>query len=106
MLLALMTLTAYRLTRVIAVDKFPPMLSMRVRVYLRYGENSWQFYLINCVWCVGVYASAIVVAPTAWLANIPLPVLWWGAVASLVGIIHTLVKAGDTWNAKNAAGQE
>lgn len=44
-------------------------------------------YWLHCPWCAGSWLSAAVVAVVAQLVSLPLPVLWWGAVATGVGIL-------------------
>lgn len=106
MTLLLLGLASYNFTRIIAVSRFPLAENLRYKVYYRFGNESWQYYLVNCVWCVGVYISAVVVGITSFFADLPLPVLWWGAVAGFVGIIHTIVKVAETWSAKIASELE
>jgi hypothetical protein len=87
LLFVLLALTAFRITRLITRDEFPPVAVARERVAGRYGDESWQAYLARCPWCVGVYVSAGCTFLT-WLAvgGLPLPLLWWGATAAVVGM--------------------
>ncbi len=47
-------------------------------------------YWTRCPWCVGSWLSAVVVAVVAQIVSIPLPLLWWGAVATGVGVLGGL----------------
>lgn len=89
----LLALTSYRATRLIARDEFPPLATLRERVAARYPGDSWQAYLARCSWCVGVYVSGILTLAT-WLAlgGLPVPLLWWGGAATMVGVIAELVE--------------
>jgi hypothetical protein len=44
--------------------------------------------LIDCPWCIGFWVSGIIVLITSQLASMPLPVLWWLAVAAGQAFIH------------------
>lgn len=43
--------------------------------------------LLSCPWCVGFWVSGALVAVVANLTSIELPVVWWFAVAAVVGLI-------------------
>lgn len=87
---ALVCLTSYRLTRLLVRDEFPPIEVQRARVEARWGEHSWQAYLARCPWCMGVWASGAVTFAT-WLAvGLTVPVLAWGAAAAVTGLLSAL----------------
>jgi hypothetical protein len=89
-------LTSYRLTRLLARDTFPPLAVQRARISGRWGRDSWQAYLSECQWCVGVYVSAAVTGAVWWVADgLPMPALVWAGAASIVGIVATIVEAFD-----------
>lgn len=92
----LLTLAAYRLTRLLVVDEFPPVKALRDRITDRHEDDALG-YLVNCPFCVSVYASGIVVGVT-WLVlelvegpGLSLPVLTWVAVAGAVAMIYELL---------------
>lgn len=90
----LLALSSYRATRLIARDEFPPLVVWRERIAARFPGDSWQAYLSRCSWCVGVYVSGILTLLT-WLIlddGLPVPLLWWPAAATMVGVIAELVE--------------
>lgn len=91
LLVALVFLTVYRLTRLVTADAFPPIAAARDAVEHRWGTDSWQNYLANCPWCVSVYVAAAVVAATAWTVWLPYPLLMIPAASAVTGIIDTYV---------------
>lgn len=91
-----MSLTAYRITRLLVQDTFPPIEVQRARVAARWGDESWQAYLSRCPWCaVGVTVSAAVTLATDLATSVPLPVLTGVAVAALVGLMSSVDRALD-----------
>lgn len=91
--LAVVTLAAYRVTRLLVRDQFPPIETQRARIAARWGDASWQAYLAQCPWCAGVYVSGIAVVLADWYTSVPAPAAVWGAVAAGVG----LLAAFDAW---------
>lgn len=96
MLVLLIALTTWRLARVVAKDDFPPSVALRTKVAEATGKGSVWHYLVECVPCVSVYASAAVVAGT--LATMPLraPVLVAGAATAasvLLNLAENLASA-------------
>jgi hypothetical protein len=84
----LISLTAYRLTRFLVRDSFPPLAVQRARIGERWGDRSWQAYLASCSWCAGVYVAGAVTLATDLLdQSVPLPVLVWGAAAAVTGLL-------------------
>lgn len=88
-LLLLVTVASYRLTRLVAVDTFPPVQWVRDRLT---GDDplvtrwrwvpSWLSKLVSCVWCSSVWvAGGVTLATTIWL-GLPLPLLVWATAAS------------------------
>jgi hypothetical protein len=96
LVVALICLASFRLTRLIARDAFPPLAVQRARVAARWGDHSWQAYLSECQWCVGVYVSGLVTL-AAWLLVdlLPVPLLVWAAAAAVTGVLAVLVEALD-----------
>lgn len=86
-----MALTSYRLTRLLVIDKFPPILWLREKLT---GNDEyhvepaswvpfWLEYLAGCYWCVGVWVSGGVTLVTALTTDLPYPLLVWGACAAV-----------------------
>jgi hypothetical protein len=89
LLLVLMILATYRLTRLVTTDK----ITERPRDALteRWGEDSLKAYFLSCDHCVSVYTSALVVGLTWIWEPLTLPVLQWGAVAGAASLIAALL---------------
>lgn len=83
----LMSLATYRLTRLVVEDAFPPMRYQRERVIERYGEESWQGYLVQCPWCVSIYTGGAVVLATCISTSVPLPVWIWLTASVVSGFL-------------------
>lgn len=82
-LFVLMSLAAYRLTRIVTLD----VVTTRPRKWLQTRADGKLEYFVTCPWCVGWYVSAGIVAITAAATSVPLPLLQFLAVACLVGLI-------------------
>jgi hypothetical protein len=88
-LVIMMTLAAYRLTRLVVEDTFPPVQWVRDRItgddpqVARWGGvPNWVGALISCSWCASVWIAAGVVLLTwVWVA-LPVPLLMWATVAA------------------------
>lgn len=78
-------------TYVVARSEFPPMELVRVAVFKRWGEGSWQSYLVSCAWCISAYTAGAVTAGTAILAEAPRPVLLWLGAAAVSGAFHQVI---------------
>jgi hypothetical protein len=80
-------LAAYRITRLLTHDSFPPIQRVRDYVLNRWANNPWS-ELADCPWCMGVWVAIgttmIVSTPAAtvyqWIA-VPL------AMATIIGLI-------------------
>lgn len=87
--LIMATLFAYRLWRLWAEDPFPPVAWVRDRfdawVLRRFGGD-WQTGVL-CAWCSGAWVSFATVGAVWYFRPLPLPALWFGAVAALVGLL-------------------
>lgn len=55
-------LAAFRLTRVVTTDDFPPVELARARIIEWAGKDSAIASLIRCPWCSGAWCSFAVVA--------------------------------------------
>lgn len=86
-LFVILVLASYRLTRLITTDEWPPSRWFRDKVVARYGPQSTPAYLVTCPWCMGAWVAALVVLATSLWRPVPLPVLWWAAISSLVGLM-------------------
>lgn len=86
----LLCLAVYRLSRLIAIDEFPPMMLFRARVAERWGDKSWQAYLSECPWCVSMWIGAPIVLVTALLSSLPVPPLVWFVASAVTGLVHNL----------------
>lgn len=85
LVVALVCITVYRITRLVTIDEFPPVKLVRDTVISRFGEDSSWAYLVECPWCASVYVGAAVVAATAWVAGLPVPWLVWPATSAVTG---------------------
>lgn len=95
LLLVMLALTAARVTRLVVADAFPPAEGGRDWVRRRFGEDSWQDYLVNCPWCIGVWvAGALTAATTAWY-GLPAPLLMWGSAAMVAGFLVAIESHDD-----------
>lgn len=88
MVVALVCLSVYRVTRFIVADAFPLMANARDAVANRFGPDSWQAYLVECPWCVSIYVGAAAVA-LAQVAGVdfPVPVAVWLTSSAVAGLI-------------------
>lgn len=83
-------LAAWRITHLVIADAFPPVDRARQKVMTWFGPDSSVTYLVQCPYCVGVYAGAAVaaarmLAPRAWRQA-----GWALAVAAAVPFIEAL----------------
>lgn len=103
LLLVLMTLATYRLTRLVVEDTFPPVAWIRERLTGHeptlsepYRVARWKLVpawvgdLVSCCWCTSVWVSAGVVATVDLTVGLPLPLLAWGAVAAAAAWVSHL----------------
>lgn len=85
----LLTLAAYRLTRVIVEDQWPPTDWLRNKVDERFGKTSSWSTLVHCPWCAGVYVTFAVFAIDHYLWSPPFWLLAFVAATALVGYLGT-----------------
>jgi hypothetical protein len=105
-------LCSYRLTRIVTLDTF--MEPVRERIYDRwppdFERSRWRYspqlqaivlrakdrpgpkvhpigQLVECAWCIGFWLSGAVVLAASLVGSVPLPILTWFAVSTLVGLI-------------------
>lgn len=117
LLLFLLSLSTYRLTRLVVKDTFPPVLWLRDNLVggwreatdeevsegagsshdedgnpLVYAEPwSWSPYwlgeLLSCPWCASGWLSLVLVLVCLPFASVPLPVLFWLASWALGSLL-------------------
>lgn len=75
-------------TYVVARSDFPLVEWIRVGVFNRWEEGSWQAYLATCTWCVSAYTAGVLTAGTAVFSGLPRPVLVWLGAAAISGAYH------------------
>lgn len=78
LLLLVLALGTYRVTRLLVKDDFPPVRIPREWIK-RHGPE-WAAELATCPWCVSGWVSMAAVAAAAHYGSVPLPVLCWPAV--------------------------
>jgi hypothetical protein len=83
----LVALTSYRITRLLVRDEFPPIAVQRARISEKKGHESWQAYLVRCTWCAGVYVAGAITLATDLVIGVPAPLLVWGAAAAVTGFL-------------------
>lgn len=82
--LVLIGLASYRVWRLVAIDTFPPVKAVRVRVV----RWPWATELVTCPWCAGTWITAAVTWATwAWTNGFAAPVLVGAAAATVVGLV-------------------
>lgn len=93
LLLVVLALATFRLTRLVTHDDFPPIYHVREWLKRRrpmvtrrplghepYTDFWWLGELVTCPWCASGYISGGLVAITWALHGLPLPVFCWFAV--------------------------
>lgn len=85
----LLTLTSYRIQRIITTDSWPPSIRLRRYVHDRFGSDSSWCDFITCPFCAGTWLTFATFAVAAQFLNIPSPVLQAIAASAIVGLIGT-----------------
>ena len=81
-------LAAFRATRLLVVDDFPPIKRFREALERRFGRDSFAIELIGCPWCASVWIGAGMVAVTALFP--PVWFLWLAlALSAVTGLVAT-----------------
>lgn len=80
-LLAVLVLATYRITRLIVNDTITEFIRVKIPFERWYGE------LIRCPWCTGVWVAGILTGLTCLFTSVPLPLLVWAAVAGGQGLL-------------------
>lgn len=78
-------LAAFRITRLLQRDTFPPIV--RARDAVRSRGPDWSVELMDCPWCLGFWVSVAVIGTRAYAPR------WWRrpaqalAVSAVVGVL-------------------
>jgi uncharacterized protein DUF1360 len=111
-LLIVMSLCAYRVTRLVVRDSFPPVQRLRDALVgadeHRLVGTRWEWFgeLITCYWCAGFWVAGATVLVTDFVTSVPLPLIAWWAVAGVASLITFVEDAIDTWADANQARTE
>jgi hypothetical protein len=91
-LLVTLTLAAYRAWRFAARDTLPGLADARDRLRDRIAERAGPRWAagVDCPWCSGTWVAWIAVAAVWAIRPLPLPGLWFAAVAAGVGLLDEL----------------
>lgn len=92
LLVVLLALATYRVTRLIVADAWPPTERLRDWVEDRTGPESGWSYLVHCPWCMSPYVAALCVLLTAVSVDggVPAPALVIAACSALTGLIASI----------------
>ena len=88
-LLLVLSAAAYRITRLVVSDSFPPVQRLRDRLVgadekrLVGTRLEWLGELVTCYWCASFWVSGAVVGVAEVATSVPLPFLLWWAVAGI-----------------------
>lgn len=83
----LLSLTAFRLQRIVTADDWPPSEWFRESVKERFGEDSSWYKLFTCPWCWGTWMTLGVFSIAAQVISVPNPLLQSIAGCAVVGIL-------------------
>lgn len=83
----LMALVAFRFTRLITMDDWPPTEWFRNKVAERTGEHSGWSTLVTCPWCCSPYITATLFLVDHYLWTIPMLLLYMGATMAIAGFL-------------------
>lgn len=101
LLLVILSLATFRLTRLVVEDDLPPLLWLRVKIATMrptkivtpargepHADYWWLGQLITCPWCASAYVSAGLVGATWGLGySLPVPIFFWLAVWALGALV-------------------
>ena len=86
----LLLLTAWRITRLVVADDFPPVRWARDRIVAAGPE--WLGDLVTCVYCAGVWVAGGCVGGALLLGySVPVPWLAFGGLAAAIPIVEAVV---------------
>lgn len=89
LVLAVLAVATFRLTRLVVRDDFPPILFVRSKIIglrpdhiNREGEQVhwWLGELVSCHWCSSGWVSLGLVGSVWLVQGLPLPIICWFAV--------------------------
>jgi hypothetical protein len=95
----LLSLTTYRVTRLLVSDKITESVRERVALWAEYRWQSkhavvdaddpeWKSklaYFITCPWCVSIWVGGFLVLAADMVTSVPLPALTWAATSAVTG---------------------
>lgn len=99
-LVALASLAAYRVTRLVTLDKIAEPVAERIRWFFerrweaKHPEavpndewNSKLAFLLSCPWCLGFWVSGVVTVILSVAYGLDYPVITWLAMSTIVGFL-------------------
>lgn len=99
-LVALASLAAYRVTRLVTSDKITEPFFDRIRFglerrwYAKHGPegsdthfNSKLAYLLSCPWCLGFWVCGVFTVVLSLAYGLDYPILTWLAMSTVVGFL-------------------
>lgn len=99
-LVALASLAAYRVTRLVTTDKITEPITERIRWFFerrweaKHPEvvpsddwNSKLAFLLSCSWCLGFWVSGVVTVILSVAYGLDYPVITWLAMSTIVGFL-------------------
>lgn len=106
-LLVVMSLVAYRVTRLVVSDTFPPVQWLRDTLVgadeVKLVGTKWEWFgeLITCYWCASFWIAGATVLVTNLFTSVQLPFLMWWAVAAVAAFTAYVEDVLYGWNHKN-----
>lgn len=104
LLIILLALACYRVTRLVTTDKITEPIFDRLRFglerrwYEKHGDgsdthfNSKIAFMLSCPWCLGFWVSGAGTLLVSVAYGLDYPILTWLAVATAVGFLGNLDK--------------
>lgn len=102
-LVALASLAAYRVTRLVTTDKITERFFDRIRFgferrwHKKHDEpgsathfNSKLAFLLSCPWCLGFWVSGVVTVILSVAYGLDYPVITWLAMSTIVGFLGSI----------------
>lgn len=75
-----------RLTRLVTIDEFPPIVGVKARLSRRYGPMHWTSDLLDCPWCFAPWVLIPVgLSALAWHQH-----LWWQVLTGWLGAAYVV----------------
>jgi len=99
LIVSVLSLAVFRLTRFIVADGFPPWLAVKDRLTRGRPEKHWLVYMLGntdrfgCPWCVSIWVGGLACLTLAFLTHWftwPQWVLVWGTTSALTGLLAGL----------------